>query len=365
MRNQNTRQKEKRREARALDNRRQDDSKREYRSQGSLRELTPEERRRRQILKKQRERQRRRARIRRFVLVAVILVLVVVVLPKGIRWGYEKTIGAYQKIVSLLGGDSENDNVQTGGMAGVEQGPLIAAQMFSFGSVEREVMAILEDRYEEDAKGKAILDHPRRYPDELLILLSKRPETLEFVLQYPEHDDLAEPQVDLSREVKKGTIPHLYQWDLRWGYGRYGDNIIALAGCGPTCLSMVTLGLTGDAQWDPVEVARFSETEGYVSQVGTSWELMSVGAQKLGLVSQELPLDENRMIRELEAGHPIICSMRPGDFTDTGHFIVLVGYEKDGFVVHDPNSIDNSDKIWNYEEIRGQIRNLWAFSVPQ
>ena len=323
------------------------------------RELTPEERRRRQILKQQRARKYRRARIRRFIIVAVLLILAVVVLPKGIRWGYDVTVGAYQKIAALLDKDGQKDSVQTGGSV---QG---TTQVFSFGSVEREVLETLEKRYREDASGKDIIDHPQRYPDELLTLLSKRPETLEFVLQYPKYKDLSEPEVDLSGQVKKGTIPHLYQWDLQWGYGRYGENIIALAGCGPTCLSMVMLGLTGDAQWDPVAIARFSETEGYVSQVGTSWELMSVGAPNLGIVSRELPLDEGRMVKELQAGHPIICSMRPGDFTDTGHFIVLVDYENGGFVVHDPNSIDNSGKTWNYEEIRGQIRNLWAFSLPE
>ncbi len=338
----------------------------EYSKPEQERELTPQERRRRQLLKQKRAKQRRRARIRRFLLVAVLLVLIVVILPKAIRWGYEATVGAYQKIATLLDKDKDNnkDSVQTGGMAAGNQGSLSVAQMFSFGQVDREVMSILKQRYEKNEEAEDILDHPQQYPDELLTLLSKRPETLEFVLKYPEYKDLAEPQVDLSREVEKGTIPHLYQWDLRWGYGRYGDNIIALAGCGPTCLSMVALGLTGDAQWDPVTIARFSETKGYVSSVGTAWDLMTVGAQNLGLASQELPLDENRMIRELQEGHPIICSMRPGDFTDTGHFIVLVGYENGGFVVHDPNSIDNSEKTWNYEEIRGQIRNLWAFSLP-
>ena len=356
MREENKRQQERRKNSRVQ----------EHRVQETPRQLTPEERRRRQILKKQRARQRRRARIRRFLLVAVILILLVVVLPKGIRWGYDITIGAYHKIDALFdkdgGQDSGKDSVQTGGTAGDHKGP---AQMFTFGSVEQEVMTILQNRYQGDEDGKAILDHSRRYPDELLTLLSKRPETLDFVLQYPEYKDLPEPQVEFGREIKKGTVPLLYQWDIRWGYGRYGDNIMALAGCGPTCLSMVMLGLTGDVKWDPIEIARFSEMEGYVSQVGTSWELMNVGAEKLGIVSQELPLDENRMIRELKEGHPIICSMRPGDFTDTGHFIVLVDYEKDGFIVHDPNSIDNSKKIWNYEEIRGQIRNLWAFSLPQ
>ena len=58
--------------------------------------------------------------------------------------------------------------------------------------------------------------------------------------------------------------------------------------------------------------------------------------------------------------NPIICSMRAGDFTTTGHYIVLVGCE-DGLIrVNDPNSHANSEKLWSYEQIESQIRNLWV-----
>ena len=55
--------------------------------------------------------------------------------------------------------------------------------------------------------------------------------------------------------------------------------------------------------------------------------------------------------------------MRPGDFTDTGHFIVLAGYADGAFTVHDPNSIANSQTTWTFERIKGQIKNLWAYSL--
>lgn len=66
---------------------------------------------------------------------------------------------------------------------------------------------------------------------------------------------------------------------------------------------------------------------------------------------------------QLASGHPIICSMRPGDFTTTGHFIVLNGYENGQFHVLDPNSNANSEKLWSYERLSPQINNLWAFSI--
>lgn len=328
------------------------------RRQVQRQEMTPQERRRLQRLRQEKRRRRRRALLCRFAVIAVGLTILVCCLPPLVRWGYDKALDLYQILVPDENGNDSSQQVGGSVMTGDEA----AGIRLTFGSVDPQVMEVLEDRYAEEDQAAKLFTHTKQYPDELLTLLSKRPETLEFVLGYPKEKNKP-VEVDLRGEIKKGIIPRLYQWDPRWGYGIYGDNLMALAGCGPTCLSMVLLGLTGDSQWHPYQVATFSQEHGYVSQAGTSWELMSVGAGELGLHCQELPLDENRMIRELKDGHPIICSMRPGDFTDTGHFIVLVDYKNGGFVVNDPNSIGNSDKIWNYEEIRGQIRNLWAFSL--
>ncbi len=162
---------------------------------------------------------------------------------------------------------------------------------------------------------------------------------------------------------EEGEIPRLYQWDERWGSYYYGDNTMTLAGCGPTCLSMVVMGLTGEDSWNPVAVADYSLAHDYKTESGTSWELMSVGSGDMGVSCTELPLDENRMVQELSKGHPIICSMGPGDFTTTGHFIVLTGYDGQGFIINDPNSEENSEKIWTYQQLKNQIKNLWAFSL--
>lgn len=52
--------------------------------------------------------------------------------------------------------------------------------------------------------------------------------------------------------------------------------------------------------------------------------------------------------------------MRQGDFTTTGHYILLRGYDENGFFVNDPNRRQNSEKQWSYETLKGQIKNLWA-----
>ena len=90
---------------------------------------------------------------------------------------------------------------------------------------------------------------------------------------------------------------------------------------------------------------------------------MTEGARQFGVQGQELGLSESSIVSELENGHPIICSMSPGDFTTSGHFIVLTGVENGKIRVNDPNSKVNSEKLWDYDRLESQINNLWAFSV--
>ncbi len=196
------------------------------------------------------------------------------------------------------------------------------------------------------------------YPASLIDLLERNPETEEFVLNYPFREDA---DYDLT-EVSRDTVPLFLQWDARWGYEKYGSDLLAITGCGPTCVAMAGYYLTGDGEtFDPAAVAAFSEKNGYYAAgYGSSWTLISEGAVKLGLDVTEIPLVEKRMKDNLEVGNPIICAMGPGDFTTSGHYIVLIGLEDGKFIVNDPNSPEKSNQLWSYEQIQGQIRNLWV-----
>ena len=207
-------------------------------------------------------------------------------------------------------------------------------------------------------------EHPlEEYPEELIDLYIRNEEARQFVLDYFDKKDI-EFEIDLTNEVQSGKVPLFMQWDERWGYTKYGDGMIALSACGPVSLSMVAVHLTGNLSFDPRAIAAFSYDNGYyVKNNGTSWKLMSEGAERLGLTSKELPLDENAVARELYAGRPVICIMGEGDFTTGGHYIVLTGYS-DGYVsVNDPNSYKNSEKLWKFSEIQDQIRNMWSYSI--
>lgn len=230
------------------------------------------------------------------------------------------------------------------------------------GDVGDDLQAQLQALSQEKPRARDILSHLEDYPRELLELAVRNPETVDFVADYPQEKDRV--PAETVEEAERGTIPLLLQWDPRWGYAQYGDGPMALNGCGPTALSMVICGLTGDGTATPYAVAQYAQEMGYyVDGVGTSWELMSAGGARFGVTARELPLSQSVMENALAAGEPIICSVGPGDFTTSGHFIVLAGLEDGKFQVRDPNRRSTSEKLWDYDTLAGQITNLWAFSL--
>ena len=203
----------------------------------------------------------------------------------------------------------------------------------------------------------------RGCPQSLMNLAERNPETIDFVNHFDKYNGRPD-EIDISDDVTKGRIPLFLQWDERWGYEKYGSDYLAITGCGPTCISMVYCGLTGNTDMNPLAIATRAEAEGfYVEGNGSSWNIMDILPEELGLEVHSVIFDKEHIKKELNSGRPIICILGPGDFTTTGHFIVLTGVDENGgIIVNDPNSIINSKKSWDIEQLMHQIRNLWSYS---
>lgn len=207
-----------------------------------------------------------------------------------------------------------------------------------------------------------IIDTSDAYPKDMVEFAHKYDQVIDYVYEYPEYKGKTF-DTDVSNDVTSYGVPLLLQWDYRWGYSSYGDGLIGYTGCGPTCLSMVAIYLTGNLEYTPLYMADFATENGYsVEGVGTSWTLISEGTDLLGLSAKELPLWESNIKDELDNDHPVIVAVKEGDFTYSGHYIVLTGYNENGFTVNDPNSKENSEKTWSYDKLSPQIKNLWAIS---
>lgn len=227
---------------------------------------------------------------------------------------------------------------------------------------ESNVMDRLKELAKDSKDYKKILSNKDKYPEKMLVAVCNNEELIPFVLGYPAADGKVTGGIK-KKDIVDG-IPMYLQWDKRWGYSTYGDGVLGLTGCAPTSLSMVITILTGETDMSPDKVAAYSMENGYyVNGTGTSWSLMSEGADGLGLISETLPLDEHRIKNTLKESQPIICSMGPGDFTTSGHFLVLVGVKDDKIVLRDPNSEKRSNCLWDYDVLEKQIKNLWTFSL--
>ena len=210
-------------------------------------------------------------------------------------------------------------------------------------------------RVKEDAGRKG-------YPKGVIELLDKNEETIDFVEDYEEKKDL--PAAETLDAVTQGEIPLLIQWDERWGYAPYGNSIVAVSGCGPTCMAMVAAGLTGDVTATPAKLAAYGTENGYLDEENnTYWKFMSEVGKNWGLSCYESDMTQDQIMSELQAGHPVICSVGPGDFTQNGHFIVLVGCEEGKIKVNDPFSRTTSSQLWDFERIKQQSKAMWVYSI--
>ena len=228
-----------------------------------------------------------------------------------------------------------------------------------FNSNDNNIVLKLSQLSKEDSRVNNIIENYNKYPKEILEMLSGNIETIDFVLDYPEKKgQIYDGNIE---EVKKGEYPLLLQWDKRWGYAPYGNSVIGANGCACAALSMVVVGLTGNNKITPYTIAKYSEKNGYYENVGTSWQLMTEGSKAFGVKGEEIPLSQSIICNSLKNGNQIICSMRKGDFTTKGHFIVLVGIEDGKIRVNDPNSIKKSNILWDYNVLKTQIKNLWSF----
>ena len=228
-------------------------------------------------------------------------------------------------------------------------------------AVDQSIIAVHGEQ-ESLTKEEEIRQNPGDYTPSLVELLDRNPETVDFIYDYPTEHRIKH-EIDLSEQVAREDIPLFIQWDERWGYETYGSDMIAITGCGPTCLSMVLCAVRGDAKYTPLKVAQYADRNGYYTEgSGTAWNLMDKGAKDLGLSPKGVGLSDGLIRRELEAGNLIICSMGPGDFTDAGHYIILVGVNENGTIeIRDPNSPKHRKKNWDLKVLMKQMKNLWAY----
>ena len=79
---------------------------------------------------------------------------------------------------------------------------------------------------------------------------------------------------------------------------------------------------------------------------------------------QIVPVDSEHsaIAQALRSGAPVIAAVRPGTFTNVGHYIVLYGIDDANQIgVYDPNSASRSARRWGVVEVLNEIEAMWAY----
>lgn len=165
--------------------------------------------------------------------------------------------------------------------------------------------------------------------------------------------------------------PLLLQNDERWAYEAYGsdgDQTIAENGCAPTSLAMI-LSYQEKRDVSPTEITDWAQDQYYEPGSGTDWSIFPAFAEKYQLTLHDLGADFTKAQTYLEQDIPVVVSALPGEFTDSGHIMVMTRYpaeEELALTILDPS--DNDDKSHAYtawyfpNEIIGEFQHYWAFT---
>ncbi len=158
-----------------------------------------------------------------------------------------------------------------------------------------------------------------------------------------------------------------YQTDAQWADYLYGGyDPISTHGCGPTTLATAVCSLTGQLI-TPIDVAKWSANNGcYSKGYGSYHTLIPNGASYYGLTCESCDdISQESFQTYLSEGKLLILLMGPGDFSTSGHFILVHGYTADGeFYVSDCFSEENTAQTWSADSLISQLSTSASAGGP-
>lgn len=168
------------------------------------------------------------------------------------------------------------------------------------------------------------------------------------------------------------------QTDPRWknhNYSAKGENkTIGSSGCGPTAAAMVIATLQ-DKNVTPVTTAQWSMAHAYKAlNQGTFYTYFIPQMSVYGIACKRLNTSNlygkssssahTEALNALKNGDWLIACMGKGNWTSSGHFILLYGYENGYVYINDPASTKATRVKNTWALFASQVKYMWTISVP-
>jgi len=177
--------------------------------------------------------------------------------------------------------------------------------------------------------------------------------------------------------MNKQPVSYL-QTDTRWknvAYAVKGESAtIGGSGCGPTALAMV-LATWADPKVTPATECKWALAHGYKAlNHGTYYGYFVPAAKRYGLSCTQLnsvSIFGNagsglhaQVLQYLAQGDLIIACMGPGNWTKSGHFVLLWDVQGDIAYVNDPASTLDRRTRGSWAMFRQQVKFYWRIRRP-
>lgn len=166
------------------------------------------------------------------------------------------------------------------------------------------------------------------------------------------------------------------QIDSRWKNKPYRvageDTTIGDSGCGPACAAMLIETLTGKT-FTPVDACEWAMKKGYKALgQGTYYSYFVPQFAAHGIKCERLNINNlygkgndslhDKAFKMLKEGYYIIACMGKGNWTSSGHYIVV--WWQDGKVrINDPNSTKDTRINGDIQTFRSQVKYYWAIEA--
>ncbi len=174
-----------------------------------------------------------------------------------------------------------------------------------------------------------------------------------------------------SGTAQKMDVPVDYQFLYTRTICTFGgvDKHVRESGCGAASASMVLRYLTGrdDEKFDPEYLFEWAYKNGEYFGYGLAESTLTKFLENEGgIKSYWIDPDAARVSRALRNGHPLIALMHEGYFTSSGHYIVLTGITRDGYVtVNDPNNSSTGRMEYRLDTVLSQAKDFMICGISE
>jgi len=171
-----------------------------------------------------------------------------------------------------------------------------------------------------------------------------------------------------------------YQTDPRWNalpYAVAGEkSTIGKSGCGPACMAMVLATLKNDPKITPETECKWSVNHGFKAKgQGTYYGYfesrgLDAGVKVRQVNGRTLYGDDTSNVHEkmrawVRSGNWVIACMGPGNWTRSGHFVLVYDIKGNTVYLRDPASSKKARTEGSYSLFKKQVKYYFTIEVPK